>query len=265
MANCRSRVLTLCQWVLALLLVFTPAEGVFALELFGKKLLETGETETTVVDPVWYDITFTQNGLTSDEEASLRAASELIAGIGSPVSGSLGLLVKAKTDRDLLIAALYQQARYSGLVRIFIEGQDISRIEPTTEFDTSAPVPVEIRIEGRQVFNFGRVQFSGDAEGFSPQAFGLVSGSPARSNLILEAQDEIVAQLKSKGHPYAEISSADIEADHDRATLDVALTIQAGPIAYIGEISVVGNETVDSEGLPADAGSIILRNVIPDS
>ncbi len=231
---------------LSALVLLSPAPA-SAIELFGKKFFETETEDTTVVDPVRYEVTFTQTGLASDAAGDVEAASELIAGKDTPVSGSLGLLVKAKSDRDLLIAALYEQAHYSGVVKIYIEGRELGRIDPTMVFDTSVPVPVEIRIDAGQQFNFGRVAITGDRQGMTPQEFGLVEGEPARSVLVLQAQDEIVTRLMETGHPYAEVAGADIEADHNRGVLDVTLHVRPGPVASIGSVTVVGNETVDME------------------
>ncbi|TIU24563.1 MAG: outer membrane protein assembly factor, partial [Mesorhizobium sp.] len=42
-----------------------------------------------------------------------------------PVSGSLGLMAKARSDREQLVAALYADARYEGVVTITIQGKSI--------------------------------------------------------------------------------------------------------------------------------------------
>lgn len=246
-----------------LMLANLPATNAFSLFGLGSSD-NVDEDDTTVVDPVLYSVTFNQTGLNPDEEAAVKSASELIAGEASPVSGSLGLLVKAKSDRDLLIAALYEQARYSGLVRIYIEGKEISRIDPTTVFDTADRITVEIRVDGGKQFTFGTVRIVGDNGELTPETYGLIRGTPARSNLILEAQDDIVRQLNENGHPYAEVIGSDVEADHDTGVLDVTLEVLAGPTAIIGDATVTGNETVNTQFILDQADIIRGKSYSPE-
>ena len=236
-------VLFLCQ-------LTTPS---LAFELFGRKFFEPASEETTIADPVRYTANLTQNGLNNDEEQALLAASELVAGQAEPVSGSLGLLLKARSDRDRLIGALYEQGRYGGLVRIYVAGREISTIDPTTQFDQSGPVPVEIKVDGGKRFTFGTVRFTGDVSDLNPADFGMVKGEVARSTLILQAQEEIVDQLKRDGHPYARIGNPNVEADHRLGTLDVVIHVIAGPTATLGSATVTGNEAVDGDFIEQQA------------
>ncbi len=240
---------------LAILLMFSATSS-DAFEIFGKKFFEPAQEETTVVDPVRYSVSLTQTGLSDADEAQLRSASELIAGEGFPVSGSLGLLIKAKADRDLLIAALYEQARYAALVRVFIQGTEIRNIETTKEFDTATTVPVELRVKGGRQFKFGRVRFVGDDTNLSPSEFGLSEAQPAYSYLILQAQENILAQLRNSGHPFAQVTSTNVEANHKTGTLDVDIRVYAGPTATLGDVSVVGNQDVDREFIIEQAAII---------
>lgn len=240
-------------FVIAVFLTSQQTTTSYAFELFGRKFFEPKQEDTTIADPVRYSASLSQNGLDEDDEETIRAASELIAGQSRPVSGSLGLLIKAKSDRDLLIGALYEQGRYGGLVRIFINGKEVSTIEPTTEFDTSTPIPVEIRIDGGKTFTFGSVQLTGDAAGLDPADFGIAKGAVARSDLILQTQEDIVGQLKRDGHPFARIGNPKVEADHDSGTLDVTIHVIAGPTATLGPATVEGNVTVDGDFIERQA------------
>lgn len=243
------------------MMVSTPSH---AFELFGKKYFESESEDTTVADPVRYSVVFSSEGLSADEESDIRSASELIAGEDAPVSGSLGLLVKAKADRDILIGALYEQARYSGLVQIFVEGKELRSIPATAEFETAGPVPIEIRVTAGKLFRFGEVSLSGDVENRSVDEFGIVSGEPAKSNLIIAGQDRLLSELKHYGHPYARLGNSDVVADHDTATLDVTLNVIAGPLATIGDVSVMGNETVDTDLIISQASSVTGQQYSPE-
>ena len=92
----------------------------------------------------------------------MEAASTLISDEDEPVSGSLGLLAKARNDRKRLVAALYENSRYDGIVTIRIEGQDIATLPPDTAFNTAGTVPVTITVEPGQLYKVGRVAITTD-------------------------------------------------------------------------------------------------------
>ena len=55
------------------------------------------------------------------------------------------------------------------------------------------------------------------------------------------------AALKEEGRPLAKITGRDIVADHDTATLDVTIKVEAGPVAGYGPTTVDGTVTVDND------------------
>src|SRR3954469_14069351 len=112
-----------------------------AFEIFGHKFFEPEEEETDIVDPLHYTLTFDVAGGDEDVTEKLRDASSMVADEEKPVSGSLGLLSKATSERDLLIAELYRLARYDGVVDITIAGKPLDGLPPDAEFG-AGPVPV---------------------------------------------------------------------------------------------------------------------------
>ena len=242
--------LPLCLFLTAALSVTGPVDDAFAFEWFGKKLFQGAEPEVVVVDPLNYSVKTAINGLEPDQKDTLEAASILIADSERPVSGSLGLLTKARSDRDNLIGALYEQARYSALVNIYIQGLDVEDIPPTSEFSESGPpgtpVPVTINVRAGKQFRFGQVRLIGDG-GLDLADFGIRKNETAFSGLIITAQDDIVNRLKSDGYPLAQISDSIIEANHENGTLDVIIRYSSGPRAPLGSASVRGAEKVNPE------------------
>ena len=77
-----------------------------------------------------------------------------------PVSGSLGLLAKARADREQLVAALYAKARYDGVVDIAIDGKSLDDLPPDAEFG-AGPVPVAITVDPGAVFTLGDIRLEG--------------------------------------------------------------------------------------------------------
>jgi translocation and assembly module TamA len=217
-----------------------------AFELFGIKLFGSGEEEADadIVDPLHYTLTFTVAG--GDEELTdrLRGASNMVADEERPVSGSLGLLAKARDERELLVAELYKLARYDGVVNVTIAGKPLDALPPDADLG-AGPVPVTIDIDPGRVFTLGEVRLEGDAAHLDPASFGLVRGGDAGSDAILKAEALVLRALEDEGRPLAKASNREVVADHRTATLDVALTFEAGPVAGYGETTVEGTEEVD--------------------
>ena len=125
---------TMCSALLA----GTPSAHAF--ELFGFKFFEGEDDSDPILDPVNYSVTLTLTQPVDGLEDAMEAASTLISDEDEPVSGSLGLLAKARNDRKRLVAALYENSRYDGIVTIRIEGQDIATLPPDTAFNTAGTV-----------------------------------------------------------------------------------------------------------------------------
>jgi translocation and assembly module TamA len=238
--------LMLCVFLSASLISPDSITNANALDFFGKKLFDSKSENVLVADPLNYSVTLETTGVNSEETASLRKSSELIADQSLPVSGLLGLLTKAKSDRDNLVGAMYDLARYGAVVDVYVNGANINDIAPTSELSANGPVPVRIMISGGRVFKFGRTELLGDSD-LRIENFGISKGEPASSSLILKAQDAIVSELKERGFPMAAILDSSFEADHDAGLLDISIRYARGPKAPIGATVIEGAETVDAD------------------
>ncbi len=218
-----------------------------AFELFGIKLFGGEEEGADVVDPVRYTVTLDLEATDESIRDKVRDASTLLADEERPVSGSLGILAKARNERELLVAALYEEARYDGTVEIAIDGQPLDSLAPDAVFDTSRPVPITVSVRSGERFTLGRVTVTGDVGGIDPASFGLATGGDASSTAVLSAETRIVRALKEEGRPLAAVGDREIIADHNTRRLDVMIAFAAGPIAPFGDTSVEGTESVDSE------------------
>lgn len=232
--------------------VTAPADAfeLFGLRLFGKK----DETKTEIVDPVFYSVTFDAGPSNEELSGSLREASLLVGDEGSAVSGSLGLISKARNDRERLVAALYENARYDGVVTIRVGGRSLDDIAPDAQFGTSGPVPVSISVDPGNVFVLGDISLTGDAASLAPARFGLMPGGDAGSTAILKAERDMVRALKQEGRPLARVVSREVVADSATKELDISFGIEAGPIASYGRTNVDGAEQVDREFIAYMAG-----------
>ena len=241
-AGCGARLLLCVLLSGTAVMTHTPTASAF--ELFGFKLFGSDEEDEDIVDPLHYTVTLTVEGGDETIKETLDKASALVQEVKRPVSGSLGLLAKARADREQLVAALFRQARYDGVVEIVINGQALDDLPPDADFG-AGPVPVTITIDPGAVFTLGDIVLRGDAAGLAPAEFGLIPGGNAGSDAVLKAEAEIVRRLKEEGRPLAAVTGRDIVADHDTVTLDVTLDVEAGPVAGYGPTTVSGTETMD--------------------
>lgn len=219
-----------------------------AFEIFGIRLWGSANDEDAdIVDPMHYTVTFQVAGGDEDLSKALEKASLLKSEEERPVSGSLGLLAKARNDRERLVAALFSKARYDGVVNITIAGKRLDDLAPDAVFTGPQPIPVTVTIEPGTLFTLGDIVLKGDAANIMGANYGLIAGGDASSDAVLKAEAAIVRALKEEGRPLAHVVNRTIVADHPTATLDVTLDLAAGPIAGYGETNVEGTETVDRD------------------
>ncbi|KQT55005.1 hypothetical protein ASG43_04455 [Aureimonas sp. Leaf454] len=236
--------------VLGSALALCAAPGAGAFEIFGFKFFEKDEDTADIVDPVRYTATLTVLGAedetTEDLKEELEAASTLVSDADDPVSGSLGLLSKAKGDRKRLVASLYENARYEGLVTIRIEGSDIADLAPDAKFDTSGgPVPVEITVDPGALFTLGSVDITADGTPVPADATELAPGGTAESVRVLREEGRLFERLRSEGRPFVAVTERDVVADGATKTLDYRLAVSPGEPVPFGEIFVEGAQDVD--------------------
>ncbi|ORE97213.1 autotransporter assembly complex family protein [Aurantimonas sp. 22II-16-19i] len=218
-----------------------------AFEIFGVTFFESPDSAVEVIDPLNYDATLTVEPAPDDDgtlQDSLSTASSLVGEEDEPVSGSLGLLSKAKTDRKRLVAALFENARYDGLVDIFIEGRDITTLQPDAEF-SARPVPVTIRVRPGPKYTLGRIAVTSGGIPVDPAEYGLAPGGAAGSAEVLEAEARMFSKLRQDGRPFVAVTDRDIIADAANNRLEYEARLDPGPRVPFGDIWVEGAEDVD--------------------
>jgi translocation and assembly module TamA len=221
-------------------------EEAAAFEIFGIRLFGSDEANRDVIDPLDYTITLDTGATDRQLRKSLERTSLLLAEEDDPVSGDLGLVIKARDDRDRLIATLYENALYGGVVSVTIAGQDLDSLPPNPSFDRSAPVPVSITIQPGEPFTLGEVRLEGDAARLDPAEFDLAPGENAGSLVILKAAEQMAERLKEEGRPLTQVTRREVVADHETRTVDLTIAVEAGPVAPLGPVTVKGARAVDS-------------------
>lgn len=227
-----------------------------AFELFGKTFFSGGKDSAreAVPDAVPYQVTFRVAPAQPPLESDLAELSLLVSEQESPPSGLIGVIARARSDRTRLVAALYDEGRYGATVDIAIAGQPLDEIELDPDRSVPRPVPVTVTVEPGPLFRFADIDIriaGGGSE--DPAAYGLVAGEAARSGAVLAAETQLVRTFQERGHPFAAVADRDIVADHGTATLDVALTVEPGPIASFGTVRVEGTKRVEPDFVVSQA------------
>lgn len=232
---------------------WTLATPVQAFELFGFTFFEDkadAAAEAPVPDPLPYTVTLTVSGGDEALKEALEETSILVQDQDKAPSGEPGLISRALADRQQLIARLYVDGRYGGTVETTIAGRPLEEVVETVEFPhrEGQPVPVAVRVETGPLFHFGEISIRRNGSGdvlpaaLEPAVYGLVKGAPALSDKILAAERQLVSELKDMGHPQAVIADRSVVADHASERVAVGITVEPGPLADFGEVTVSGME-----------------------
>lgn len=237
---------TVVGTVAGLLLFVSPASAfkLFGVHLWGEK--ETEAVKEEVPDPVRYNVQLTTDN--PELKETLDSVSLLVSDKDKPVSGTIGLLSRARNDKRRLVAALYSEALYGGTVAILINGRPFEAVPIDTVVNRSGLANVSIHVIAGPEFTFAQP----DAATTSGQAidlvdYGVVAGSAARSELVVEAGRKLISAWRNDGYAFASISQSSLTADHDSDTLEVRIRLKPGASTVFGVVSVVGAEHVDPQ------------------
>lgn len=238
------------------------AAPVSAFEIFGLKLFEDQSEEdaaAVIADPQPYFVTVTINA-TGAVDSAVRNASALVADQNEPASGAAGLLAKARGDYRRIVAALYNEGYYGGVASIRVGGVEAAKLAP--DVNLPDPVDVVIAVDPGPQFRFNSVNIVNQALPTSdpydyvepPAHAGFGVGEIAKSSVILKAEQLALEAWRQQGYAKAVIVTRDVVADHATNTVDVTITVNPGPKAAFGAVTVQGTEAMDPEFVRRQTG-----------
>lgn len=79
-----------------------------------------------------------------------------------------------------------------------------------------------------------------------PADIDVELGAPAQSATVVDAQDRLLTRLGESGYPLAQVTDRQAVVDHDSRALLVTLTIDPGPRATYGAVTVEGVERTEA-------------------
>lgn len=233
-----------------------------AFEIFGIKLFEDAseaDAEAVIADPQPYTVSVVVNAEGSLEN-TVRNASALVADEDEPASGAAGLLAKARGDYRRIIAALYEEGHYGGVVSIRVGASEVTSLPP--DVDLPDLVPVTIVVDPGPLFSFNRVDIVNQAPPTNdvfdqvdlPSTKGFGVGEVARASVIVRAENLALEAWRQQGYAKAVIASRDVVADHASNVVDVTITANPGQKAAFGDVTVSGTDRMDPEFVRRQAG-----------
>lgn len=115
-----------------------------------------------------------------------------------------------------------------------------------------AAVPVRFVVETGPLFSLrdvrvfdARTRQPIDPALLPPRRIGLERGAPATAGDVRAALVRIVDHLREQSRPLAKIVSTQPVVTHPEQVMDVAISVDPGPQAGIGPVTVTGTEAVD--------------------
>lgn len=236
--------------------------GAQAFEFFGIKLFEEQseiDAEAVIGDPQPYTAELTTSA-TDELEQAIRGASALIREQGEPASGAAGLLARARGDYRRILGALYERGYYGGTISIRVDGREADQLPPDAALGD--PAVVAVRVEPGPLFHFDRIGIVNrapatvdpDDEVTLPEQVGFGRGEPARSSVVLKAEQLAVEAWRQLGYADAKVTGREVVADHATRTVDVTINVVPGRHAVVGPVRVSGNDRMDPDFIVQQTG-----------
>ena len=227
-----------------------------AFRLLGFCVIGTCEerVDPEIIDPLLYEaelvvLPSTPEGeVDGAAESAARRSSTLLARDDEPAPGASGLIALARGDYRRILAGLYNAGYYGPSIVIRINGQEVTELAPDASLPDGTQVLIEV--EPGSPFVFGRADILNQApppterrdEVEDPRDIGFETGEPAFASVVRRSRALAVDAWREQGHPKARISQREVVADHPSNTLDAILTVDPGPRAVYGPVSVSGTE-----------------------
>jgi translocation and assembly module TamA len=211
-------------------------------------------------DTLPYAVDFAVVGNDRNLVQTLKDASTLRNLRSDPPPDADSLVRRAEADLPRLVDALWGAGYYNVSVIVTVAGVPLSlrasrpeaAVRAAAGYRSRALVPVQVRVDPGTQFVLRSITVL-DArtgrpvppEDLPPRIIGLKPGDPARGADILAAEARIVDHFRAQSRPFAKVTRQDPVVIHPSQVMDISLTVDPGPRADIGGITIRGLENVD--------------------
>ncbi|PWC98565.1 hypothetical protein TSO5_00765 [Azospirillum sp. TSO5] len=181
---------------------------------------------------------------------TLRDASTLVELKDDHPPSLIGLERRADSDRDRLQTALRSAGYYDAKLDIRIEDPAAAGTLPAG--GEAPPVKVTVAVTPGPLYHIKTVTVRGADGSTLPKEvatddLGLAAGAPAVAQKVLDAESELVGRLSKRGYAFAKASDREVVVDHSDRTMDVAYTVDPGPLTRYGATRIEGLQKVDED------------------
>lgn len=199
-----------------------------------------------------YKVAFTLPEGSGVSVGTLRDASSLYSLRKDPPPDGFSLALRARRDFAPLVDALWSQGFYDAQVAIRVDGValpmgagDFTAFQRAADaYRGKATAPVEVVVSPGKRFALRKLAVVG-GDGLPRRIIALRPGDPATADAIRGAQARIVDFYRSRSRPLARIARIAPVVDHPAHAMDLTLTVDPGPAATIGPITMTGPKTFD--------------------
>lgn len=198
-------------------------------------------------DPQPYTVDITQTGETEFDEA-LNDSSTLVSLRDTAPVGPFALIARARQDAERFITVLRGFGYYKGTVSIEISGRpanDPGLLDRLEHAPAEPPTPVHAQIDRGPLFRVGKIELDGTIPQEVTAPFPLRSGTPAVAEIVLNARAQFLEQLRDSGYALAKVNEPVGLLRDDENRIDLTFTVDAGPRATLGTITVHGTDRMD--------------------
>ncbi len=163
------------------------------------------------------------------------------------------VLAAAQADYKRLLAVLYDNGYFGGVINITLDGREAATIPPVQP--PSRVSRVMIKIDPGPKFQFGRTAIAPLTDETAVPS-GFAKGETASLGVLKTAVSDGIDGWRQQGHAKAALIAQELTADHAskrihaNLTLDPGPRLRFGPLLVEGESDVRRDRIVDIAGLP---------------
>jgi translocation and assembly module TamA len=198
--------------------------------------------------------------LESDLRSALESTSTLYRLRDDPPPDGESLIRRIQQDVPRLTDVVWGSGYYDGLVTVATPEGRIDASTPVSaglvrwaeSYRGRAQIPLRIVVDPGPLFRLRTIAVNEAQTGRPFSETELPprvtrhdpdEGASAANAVAIEAR--IVDNFRAQGHPFVKVVSRNPVVDHRSNTLDIAYSVDPGPVATIGPITVSGAEGVD--------------------
>ncbi|WP_169569422.1 autotransporter assembly complex protein TamA [Sneathiella limimaris] len=205
----------------------------------SKPLAAAEASKESDVELAWdYQLLF-EGEISENLKDLMEQSSRLVQLQDKPPSSLAGLKRRVQEDEENFQKALRSEGYYASIIE--------TRLDQAED-----PTRVYFKVEVGPQYKIANFQIKYQILQRSPPALDLTrlaaqKGLPARSETIVAAQKQAIAQLAELGFPNAKILKQEAVVDFKRSEMDAVLIIEPGPYIQLGKLQLEGLSEVNVE------------------